>query len=32
MLRIKIDHELQLEEELYLKRGSSVVASITVTS
>jgi hypothetical protein len=31
MLRRKIHHELQLEDELYLKRGRSVVASVTVT-
>jgi hypothetical protein len=30
MLRSKIHHELQLEDELYLKKGSSVVASVTI--
>jgi hypothetical protein len=30
MLRRKIRHELQLEDELYLKKGSSVMASVIV--
>jgi hypothetical protein len=30
MLRRKIRHELWLEDELYLKKGSSVVALVTI--
>jgi hypothetical protein len=30
MLRRKIRHELQLDDELYLKKSSSVVASVTI--